>query len=63
MILNGKNIIPFSTHGGSRFSGTISELADLEPNAKINKNGLTISRGRMENSDKEIITWIKELGY
>ena len=61
--LSEKNIIPFSTHGGSRFSGTISELADLEPNAKINKNGLTISRGRMENSDKDIIAWLKELGY
>lgn len=61
--LSEKNIIPFSTHGGSGFSGTISEIADLEPNAKINKEGLTISRRKVENSDKDIITWLKELGY
>lgn len=61
--LSGKNIIPFSTHGGSTFSGTIETLSELEPNAKISKNGLTISRGRVEKADRDIIKWLKELGY
>lgn len=61
--LSGKNVIPFSTHGGSRFSGTVELISQLEPDADVNRNGLTISRGRVERADSNIIQWLKELGY
>lgn len=61
--LSGKVIIPFSTHGGSRFSGTVEELKELEPQANISENGLTISRRNVKNSDLEIENWLKKLGY
>lgn len=61
--LSGKNVIPFSTHGGSRFSGTVELISQLEPDADVSRNGLTISRGRVERADSNIIQWLKELGY
>lgn len=61
--LSEKNVIPFSTHGGSRFSGTVELISQLEPDADINRNGLAISRGRVERADSNIIQWLKELGY
>ena len=31
----GKTIIPFNVHNGSRFSGTIATIQELEPNAEL----------------------------
>lgn len=58
---SGKIIIPFSTHGGSGFSGTINTIADLQPNAVIVSNGLTISRDNVASSDSEVKEWVKSL--
>lgn len=43
------------------FSGTIKKLKELEPRATINDNGFTISRRDVENSDSDVIDWLKEL--
>lgn len=56
-----KTIIPFSTHGGSRFSGTIEKIKQLEPNAKVIKDGLTISRNNIVGSKNIIENWLKNL--
>ncbi|WP_420535845.1 flavodoxin [Brachyspira intermedia] len=58
---SNKIIIPFSTHGGSRFSGTIEKIKQLEPNAKIVEEGLTISRNDILDSRKIIENWLKNL--
>ncbi|MEI0494404.1 flavodoxin [Brachyspira intermedia] len=58
---SNKIIIPFSTHGGSRFSGTIEKIKQLETNAKIVEEGLTISRNDILNSRKIIENWLKNL--
>ena len=63
---SGKKIIPFCTHGGSGLAGTEREIANACPNAKI-LSGLAIS-GRIAQNDsatvqKEVDTWLKELGY
>lgn len=39
--LEGKNIIPFCTHGGSGLSGTLGSIKRLEPDATVYK-GLAI---------------------
>lgn len=60
---SGKTIIPFNTHGGSGFSGTIDTIAELEPNATVNKEGYTVSRNSIHEAGPDIISWLKELGY
>ena len=59
--LSGKTIVPFGTHGGSGFAGTIDTISILEPNARVIENGLTVSRDDIENAENEIVTWVKGL--
>lgn len=40
----GKTIIPFTTHGGSGFSRIIQIISELQPNATVISDGLSISR-------------------
>lgn len=61
--LSGKTVIPFGTHGGSGFAGTVESLKVQEPNARISSNGKIISRNTIENAEREIINWVDELGY
>lgn len=39
----GKTIVPFNVHNGSRFSGTIETIQDLEPDAEVVTDGFTVS--------------------
>lgn len=57
---SGKTLVPFSTHGGSGFVGTPTTIERLEPNAKM-QNGLTISRDRIQDAEKDIIDWVNGL--
>lgn len=61
--LSGKTIVPFNTHGGSGFSGTISTIAELEPDAEVNTDGFTVSRDNVEDAEPDIISWLNSLGY
>ncbi len=58
-----KTIIPFNTHGGSGFSSTIGTIADLEPNATVNRDGFTVSRNNVQEAEPDIVSWLKDLGY
>lgn len=60
---SGKTIIPFNTHGGSGFSGTISTIEELEPNATVNEDGFTVSRNNVQDAEPDILTWLSGLGY
>lgn len=59
--LSGKTIVPFSTHGGSGFSSTISAVAELQPDATLWRDGLTISRNNIQNGEQEIINWVNQI--
>lgn len=61
--LSGKTIIPFTTHGGSRFSDSISEIKRLQPNARLITQGLAISRDDIADDDTvtDVTDWINEL--
>lgn len=61
--MSGKTIIPFNTHGGSGFSDSISTIAKLQPNATVNKDGVTVSRNTVEDCADDVAAWIKKLGY
>lgn len=58
--LSGKTVIPFNTHGGSGFSGTISTIRNLQPNADVIE-GLSISRNQIQDAKQEIIGWVNGL--
>ena len=59
---SGKTIIPFNSHGGSGFSGSVQEIAELEPNATVRTDGLTISRTVMAISGNTIVNWLEKIG-
>lgn len=61
--LSGKTIVPFVTSGGSGFSNTISTIADLEPDAEVITDGLSISRNVVQDAEEDIVQWVEDLGY
>jgi flavodoxin len=58
----GKTIIPFTVHGGSRFSGTVEKIIALEPEAAVSREGLALSRNDLARSERDIIAWLRRLG-
>lgn len=60
--LSGKTIIPFTIHGGSRFSGTIETIGRLQPEAAISENTLCLSRNDAAKSEADITAWAEGLG-
>ena len=60
---SGKTIIPFNTHNGSRFSGTIETIQDLEPDATVITDGLTISENDIPDAESDVNSWLEESGY
>ena len=57
---SGKTIIPFSSHGGSGFSGTPAEIRRLEPNADL-RSGYTVDRLDVAGDGENIRNWARGL--
>lgn len=60
---SGKTIIPFNVHNGSRLSGTVSTIEDLEPNANVIADAFTISERNVPEAASEVKDWIDRLEY
>lgn len=60
---SGKIIIPFNVHNGSRFSGTIAAIQDLESDAEVITDGFTVSEREVAESAGDVAGWLRELGY
>ena len=58
----GKTIIPFVTHGGSGFSGTLDTIAELQPEAVVSENTLSLSRNDVADSEEDVTVWAESLG-
>lgn len=58
---SGKTIIPFTTHGGSGFSRTIQTIQELQPDATIIEDGLSISRNSVPDAQADVMEWITGL--
>ncbi|MFA6619529.1 MAG: flavodoxin [Bacilli bacterium] len=56
----GKIVIPFNTSEGSGFGHGVKDLQNVCPGASI-KNGLALRGHLVEESEKEIQTWLKTL--
>lgn len=57
----GKTIIPFVTHGGSGFSDTVNTIKELEPDAEVIREGLSISRNDVANAQEDVKEWTDAL--
>jgi flavodoxin len=60
--LAGKTIIPFTVHGGSRLSGTVEKITQLEPRANVIQDGLAVSRNSVARSERDVISWLRRIG-
>lgn len=58
---SGKTVIPFCTHGGSRFSGAIKTIRELEPKATV-LDGYAIARDRVADSKDGVLKWLEKIG-
>lgn len=56
----GKTIIPFSSHGGSGWSGSLNVITNLEPNATM-ATGLSVSRNNVAGSADNVHSWLQGL--
>ena len=59
---SGKTIIPFTTHGGSGFSRTIQTIQELQPEASVVEDGLSISRNDVADAQEDVSDWVAGLG-
>lgn len=53
-----KTIIPFVTHGGSGFSRTLDTIKELEPDANVITDGLSVSRNSVADAQDDVIEWV-----
>lgn len=60
---SGKTIIPFNVHNGSRFSGTIATIQELEPEAKVITDGFTVNERDVADASGDVTDWLRRLGY
>ena len=60
--LNGKTIIPFTTHEGSGLGSVVEDLKKLYPNATF-KEAFSIYGHETRNDLSKVDKWMKSLGY
>ena len=58
---SGKTIIPFTTHGGSGLSRTVQTIQELQPDATVVEDGLSISRNSVPDAEGAVTEWISGL--
>lgn len=57
---SGKTVIPFCTHGGSRFSDTVSTLKEMLTDATV-MDGFEVYGENAADAGKDVSDWLKEL--
>ena len=60
--LNGKTIIPFTTHEGSGLAGCVRDVKKAYPNAIV-KGGFSIYGHDVREGKVRVEKWLQELGY
>ena len=56
-----KTVIPFCTHGGSRFSDAIKTIRELEPKASV-LDGYAVPRDHVSEAKPNVLNWLKRIG-
>lgn len=57
----GKTVIPFVTHGGSRFSQSVETIGKLEPKARVVR-GPSVSRQNVPEARQSVRNWLEKQG-
>lgn len=64
--LNGKNLIPFTTHEGSGLGNTSEQLRQQFPKAKVQR-GFSVNGDKVKNDPKavkkQVDSWLNKLNY
>lgn len=60
---SGKTIIPFNVHNGSRLSGTVNTIKELEPNANVTTDAFSINERNVPDAAAEVKEWLGGLEY
>ena len=60
--LNGKTVIPFTTHEGSGLGRCAEDIKQAYPQAKVT-GAFSLYGHEVRSSKKKAETWLKELGY
>ena len=60
--LNGKTIIPFTTHEGSGLGGCVEDVKAAYPNATVNE-GFSMYGHDVRTGKPEVAKWLKTLGF
>lgn len=55
------SVIPFRTHGDSRFSDAIKTIWEQEPKASVS-DGYAIPRDRVSEAKPNVLNWLKRIG-
>lgn len=58
----GKTVIPFCTHGGSRFSQSVKTITTLEKDARVIQ-GPSVSGSNVPSARENVLKWLKEQGF
>ncbi len=58
----GKTVIPFCTHGGSRFSQSVKTITEIEKGATV-LQGPSVSRERVEEAKGSVTKWLQKQGF
>ena len=56
-------MVPFVTSGASGFSDSINTIKEMEPDADVVADGLSILRNVVQDSEADIIEWLTEKGF
>ena len=60
--LNGKTIIPFTTHEGSGLGSCVQDVKKAYPNATV-EQGFSIYGHDVRSGKEQVEKWLKKLGY
>ena len=60
--LNGKTVIPFTTHEGSGLAGCVQDVKKAFPGASVTK-GFSIYGHEVRTGKAKVEKWLKGLGY
>lgn len=58
----GKTVIPFVTHGGSRFSQSVQTIKELEKEAQVIE-GPSVSARSVPSAEQSIMNWLEKNGF
>ena len=58
---SGKTVIPFCTHGGSRFSQSVKTIAELEKNATVIQ-GPSVTLDNIAKAKDNVLKWLQKQG-